>query len=464
MADGKGQSKTTQKPAHCECPGLTGNAWKCNRGFWEFIKKSHLSGDYLLFDISIESLRKAWVAFLLFILLWILLPISYINEIFSKYMQKYIQKTPKMLFINEVYFKIPKVPEFFQRFSNTLNFIEGHFRLILFIVLIFAFILAYIFKKLHFAFYFFVYFYIITASIVLILKYNTHILLANNQFPSITMGFITALFAMAIPMGIAIYSDLSRNRAVEAGEEEFNYFKSLDLQVFLKYKINPWHFIFWLLVTFVPLLIFQTKGINIDTIKEINIDALIRQSTAVSASFIGMLFLAYRLIKIYNWTEKEKIEYRKRYLNNAGFNKEFIDAWKSVWITKDIDEKEEKEYLCIFVRRVIESLSCKEKLDITKKLLEDFKENLSNRNFENMRFIHDILIEIAEEIKISKFKDKTVYTIPSIKNTPNIINEILNHINNYEWKNSNKTCYNAVCYIYLYNLFNYPVYYSFHRK
>ncbi len=276
---------------------------------------------------------------------------------------------------------------------------------------------------------------LIAIPLTLLLRSN---ITSNDKFSDIIIGFLTILFTMAIPFAIAKYNDLSDN------DKPFN---CLDQQIFLTYEINPVYFVFWLVVIFIPLLYFNS--IRNDIAK-----------TLISLMSIGGVFiLTFRLIGIYNWSKNAKIEKRKKYLNNAGFDKEFIEAWKSIWIAKGIDENEEKEYLCIFMRRIIESLSCKEKLDITKKLLKDFKENLSKRNPKNMEFIRDILMEIAEEMNLSipsnsrinissviiikgfkiikylKLNKQDIYDV-----TSDIIDKIVSHINNYKWANSNKTC------------------------
>ena len=429
MADGKGQSKTTQKPAHCECPGLTGNAWKCGKNL-KWIKKSSLSGDFLLYDIfKFHFLKEYIIGSISFIMMFILL------VIFTSHKMNYILKFLNFFVQKYVYIIFPL-------------FIAG-----LLIVFLLSLLPSKFFKPRIKHLFSILVIYTLFSLFAWLFEFHGNLLLMNKDATLVLTSITIAIITLMIPIGIATLSNLYGN-----GNNKNEDFMSLDFQVFLKYLLNPYVFVLYIAATFVPLLFFA----NHSSCSSPNLNYTAIEFLLIS--IIGIIFLTSKLIELYTWYFKDKFRYRKRYLDYAGFDKEFIEAWKSVWIAKDIDEKEEKEYLCIFVRRVIESLSCKEKLDITKKLLEDFKENLSNRNFENMRFIHDILIEIAEEIKISKFKDKTVYTIPSIKNTPNIINEILNHINNYEWKNSNKTCYNAVCYIYLYNLFNYPVYYSFHRK
>ncbi len=346
------------------------NYWSCE-GIFGAAKRSWIAGDYLLFSaiyVFFDLFLKPLIVSLIILLTIVLLVVTVIAWKFSIPFHKLIVPfivilltiTGLCIGLKEAEKeRITYRPIFYKRQKRS------KFSLIL--KLFYLVILGWVV-------------FIVYEIYEIVGQKNITSALTNGSLPTIIMNFSMILVALIIPIGIANF-----NKLVQDKSEPFAF---LDLQVFVSYYINPWIFLLFLVVIFAPLPFLR------NSVCDSNVVNLIM----FSVSLLGICSFTHALSRLYDWNFENRSIYRMAYFYNAGFDKNFIKAFHSVWIAKDLDRDEEKEYLCLFFKRIIGSIACQERLNITKALLADFRDNLKNRNPENLGFIKNVVLEIYKKV------------------------------------------------------------------
>ncbi len=347
------------------------NYWSCE-GISGSAKRSLIAGDYLLFSaiyVFFDLFFKPLIVSLIILLTIVLLIVTVIVWKFSIPFHKLIVPFIVILLtITGLYIGIKEVEE--ERITYRPIFYKRQKRSKFLLIL----------KPFYL---------VILGGVVFIIyeivgQKNITFALTNGSLPAIIMNFSMILVALIIPIGIANF-----NKLVQDKSEPFAF---LDLQVFVSYYINPWIFLLFLVAIFAPLPFLRNSVCDSNVVNLIMLFFI---------SLWGIYGITRALLRLYDWNFENRSIYRMAYFYNAGFDKNFIKAFHSVWIAKDLDRDEEKEYLYLFFKRIIGSIACQERLNITKALLADFRDNLKNRNPENMDLIKDVLEKIADKMVIN---------------------------------------------------------------
>ena len=154
----------------------------------------------------------------------------------------------------------------------------------------------------------------------------------DNDLPAILLGVVVAYLTILISVAIAIFSEKKE-------------FEALDRNVILDHIIKAKSLLFYLALTFFPLL-FWNGSLPLTRLLEI------------SCWIIGVIFISRTLGKSYHWMKGNKFSSRFDYLRQLRNRQDMEEAWRSVWQTENINFQNEQEFYNIFcstVNRLLEN-------------------------------------------------------------------------------------------------------------
>ena len=155
----------------------------------------------------------------------------------------------------------------------------------------------------------------------------------ESDLPNILLGIVVAYLTILISVAIAIFSEK---------KEEFEV---LDRNVILDHIIKAKSLLFYLGLTFLPLL-FWNSSLSWTRLLEI------------ISWIIGVFFITKILIKAYRWMKGNKFQLRFDYLKKLSDRQDMEEAWRSVWQSEKINFQNEQELFNIFhytVNRLLEN-------------------------------------------------------------------------------------------------------------
>lgn len=179
----------------------------------------------------------------------------------------------------------------------------------------------------------------------------------ESDLPDLLLGIIVAYLTILISVAIAIFSENKKE------------FETLDRNVILDHIIKAKSLLFYLGLTFLPLL-FWNNSLWWTRLLEIIIWC------------VGVFFITKILINSYRWMKGNKFKLRFDYLRNLQNKQDIEEAWRSVWQTASINSQNEQEFINIFyssVNRLFEKVE-KDDLIIVSKLLGDFSSFIDKRS------------------------------------------------------------------------------------
>ncbi len=176
-----------------------------------------------------------------------------------------------------------------------------------------------------------------------------------NDLPAILVGIVVAYLTILISVAIAIFGEKKE-------------FEQLDRNVILDHIVKAKALLFYLGLTFFPLL-FWNASLPPTRLLEIVIWA------------IGLGLITKVLFRSYHWMKGNKFPLRLSYFNNLRNRQDLEEAWRSVWETENINFQNEHEFFKAFQPAIERSLNG-EKVDLITagKLLGDFNIFLRNRS------------------------------------------------------------------------------------
>jgi hypothetical protein len=185
----------------------------------------------------------------------------------------------------------------------------------------------------------------------------------NSSLPSVIQNLGLALLSILIPLAIAILTDLYQKKGSEKAS-----LTQLDLQVILDRVFRIKRLLVYGILTFLPFIFWENSNVLFRMIE-------------IALSFIGNGLIAKTIIDVYNWTRGNVFTFRFSYLKKLKNPDDMEAAWRSVWLSKDVDVKNEKDFFNIFTSKIDEILAKSEKRHrylIT--ILNDFSNSLDNRS------------------------------------------------------------------------------------
>lgn len=157
-----------------------------------------------------------------------------------------------------------------------------------------------------------------------------------DYLPSVIQGICMALLTILIPLAIAILTNvLYRKR-----EDQNIEFRDLDLHVILDkiFKIKKLLIIYITLIFF-PIIFWEISPGTIRLLEMI-------------FSSIGIYFIIRTILDNYLWIKGNVFKYRFSYLKSLKNYEDLESVWRSVWQTKNINIRNEKEFLKIFLSTI----------------------------------------------------------------------------------------------------------------
>jgi hypothetical protein len=154
----------------------------------------------------------------------------------------------------------------------------------------------------------------------------------ENDLPAILLGIVVAQLTILISVAIAIF-----------GEQKV--FEALDRNVILDHIIKAKSLLLFLVLTFLPLLFWNSSLPWTRVVK-------------IICWFIGVVFITKILIESYRWMKGNKFPLRFGYLRKLRNRQDMEEAWRSVWQTENINSQNEQEFFNIFhstVNRLLEN-------------------------------------------------------------------------------------------------------------
>jgi len=139
-----------------------------------------------------------------------------------------------------------------------------------------------------------------------------------NILGMIGIAFLTIL----IPIALGIFNNDS------------NDFKVLDRNVILDHVVSSQLFIIYLILVFLPLLLWDSLSISM-------------RFWAFLSWMIGIYLISKVLVNSYHWMKGNKFLLRFDYLRKLTNVKDLEESWRSVWETKNINAQNEKDFFKI---------------------------------------------------------------------------------------------------------------------
>ena len=187
-----------------------------------------------------------------------------------------------------------------------------------------------------------------------------------NDLPAILVGIVVAYLTILISVAIAIF-------------DEKKEFEQLDRNVILDHIVKAKALLFYLGLTFFPLL-FWNASLPLTRLLEIVIWA------------VGVGLITKVLFRSYHWMKGNKFPLRLRYFGDLRNRQDLEEAWRSVWETENINFQNEHAFFKAFQPAIERSLEG-EKADLITagKLLGDFNIFLRNRSDSFLLQLNEVL-------------------------------------------------------------------------
>jgi hypothetical protein len=206
-----------------------------------------------------------------------------------------------------------------------------------------------------------------------------------NDLPAILVGIVVAYLTILVSVAIAIFSEKKE-------------FEQLDRNVILDHIVKAKGLIFYLGLTFFPLL-FWNASLSYVKLLEILIWA------------IGLGFITNVLFRSYHWMKGNKFPLRLSYLRDLRNHQDLEEAWRSVWETENINYQNEHEFFKAFKLAVDRSLQgANVNLVTAGKLLGDFSMFLHNRSdsflLRNEVLCYALILNYNAWVKESRYLEK----------------------------------------------------------
>lgn len=155
-----------------------------------------------------------------------------------------------------------------------------------------------------------------------------------DNFSSLMQGVGLALLTILIPFAIAVLTDVLQKKKDETIE-----YSKLDLHVVLDHVFEVKHLIFFIILIFLPSLLW---GILFGFIRLILLIIWI----------IGVILVGRKLRHLYLWTKGNVFDLRFSYLKKLTNKKDIVIVWHSVWQTENINILDAKQFFKIFSKKI----------------------------------------------------------------------------------------------------------------
>lgn len=177
----------------------------------------------------------------------------------------------------------------------------------------------------------------------------------NSDLPAVLVGLVVAYLAVLISVAIAIFSEKKE-------------FEVLDRNVILDHIVKAKLLLFYLFLTFVPLLFWNGSILSVRLLE-------------IFFWILGIICMTGILINSYYWMKGNKFQLRFCYLKKLQNKQDMEEVWRSVWQTENINHQNELKFFNIFYS-VIDMLLGKDynNIIVATKLLDDFNNFLKNRS------------------------------------------------------------------------------------
>ena len=177
----------------------------------------------------------------------------------------------------------------------------------------------------------------------------------SSDLPTLLAGLVVAYLTILISVAVAIFS-------------ENKEFETLDRNVILDYIVKSKRLLFYLGLTFIPLLFWNGSTIHFRLVE-------------IFLWFIGIICLTGILHNSYHWMKGNKFQQRFFYLKEIKNIHDIEDTWRSVWQTESINHQNEIKFFDIFYITVNKLLHCEKKnILFATKMLEDFDNCVEKRS------------------------------------------------------------------------------------
>lgn len=155
-----------------------------------------------------------------------------------------------------------------------------------------------------------------------------------DYLPSVIQTIGMALLTILIPFAIAILTEVYRKRKGQNIE-----FRNLDLHVILDKIFKIKKLLIYITLIFFPIIFW-----------EISPGAL--RFLEIIFSTIGIYLIIRTLLYNYLWIKGNVFKFRFSYLKSLKNYEDLESVWHSVWQTKNINTRNEKEFLKIFLSTI----------------------------------------------------------------------------------------------------------------
>lgn len=236
---------------------------------------------------------------------------------------------------------------------------------------------------------------------------------SNNGLPSVIQNLGLTLLGILIPLSIAILTDLYQKKGSEKGLSE------LDLRVILDQVFRIKRLLVYGTLIIIPFVFWENYN------GELRLVSLI-------LSIIGISLVVRTIIDVYNWIRGNVYTYRFSYLKNLNKLDDLEIAWRSVWQSKDVDIRYEKDFFDVFSSKIDRILTKPKGLKNITTILNDFLNSLNNRStffIWNEELFHksfewNFIIWKFSWQKLSKKSEESTYSIQLLMITQSIIKKI----------------------------------------
>lgn len=155
-----------------------------------------------------------------------------------------------------------------------------------------------------------------------------------NDLANVMQNIGLALLTILIPLAIAILTNVYRKR-----EDQNIEFRDLDLHVILDKIFKIKKLLIYNALIFFPIIFWE-------------ISSGAQRFLEIFFSIVGICLTIRTILDNYLWIKGNVFKFRFSYLKSLKNYEDLESVWRSVWQTKNINIRNEKEFLKIFLSTI----------------------------------------------------------------------------------------------------------------
>jgi len=161
----------------------------------------------------------------------------------------------------------------------------------------------------------------------------------NDNLASLLQGVGMALLTILIPLAIAVLTGFLEKKSKREEYENGGSFFVFELHMVLDYILDIKQLLWSSALIFLPVLFWEKSSLTLRKIE-------------LAAWLIGIIFLTYRILKVYEWIKSFDFSFHRSYLERLEKKEDMENIWNLVWQKKIKNIRDEAKFLEIFSKKI----------------------------------------------------------------------------------------------------------------